>query len=216
MGSGSFPRYLLPLSEEMGTLIRSQGRERANLAIEQLKMEDALYTARYTQALSSTQTIYDQLGDDTFTQAEQLLTATVLSYRTNEVSRLKSQYDKEVKKKPTDLTSLGAMLAGEPDKSTQEGGKRKRPRSRSGSRGRQGNSSSTSSSNNPRRQQGNSRDRPPMAQQQTQPGGQRGGGRGRGSGRGNTRGRGRATYSPRNNRGGLVNINDLAKFFGSR
>ena len=97
-------------------------------------MDDALFTAHAAQALESTRAIYELTGDKHFNLAEELLVATINNYGVPPITRLKSYHEKELRRKPTYLQSLGLLLMRESEKREERAPiKRRRSRIRSSS-----------------------------------------------------------------------------------
>jgi uncharacterized membrane protein len=141
LGAEKLPAYFNPLSQEMADLIRTQGRDLAVLAIQDLRERERVAKKRVTLHSKIWKELYDQEGDDTSDEAQGLADRLVTHFQAQETKRLKDLTDKEKSKKPTTTEDLCQLVVKEYIPPNQSGrndraNSQERPNSRPNSRER--------------------------------------------------------------------------------
>ncbi len=111
LGENTLPRYLLPLSEEMGEVIRRHGKEKAELAMTLLHTQSEQLKKRADNSLLLVKQIYAEENDDSFPKAAALITHMVNHYRGLEIKCLKTTFKREYENRPLSLSALGELVA---------------------------------------------------------------------------------------------------------
>ncbi|MCP3896065.1 MAG: hypothetical protein GY706_15770, partial [Bacteroides sp.] len=111
MGAGTLPRYCLPLSDEMATLIQTQGKYRARLAMQELLQQAEDLENKYFATIKLIKEQYILEGDRNAQKALRSLSQTLDQYRVSEKAKVQAIYDRELRRKPTSKDELGELMA---------------------------------------------------------------------------------------------------------
>ncbi len=111
LGPSSLPRFLLPLTETMARMITDQGRQKARLAQQELLSSAEHYETRCKNTIDIIRQQYAAESDPHSNKAVRLLKQTVDHYKGSEKLKLKSIYDREVRKQPHSNIELGELVS---------------------------------------------------------------------------------------------------------
>ncbi len=109
-GPESLPGYYIPLSLRMAQTICERAFALAEAAYVQLLAEEKLLKQRADTSLELVKLIYEREGDPNFGKARLLLEAIIKYYRTIEIQKLRTQYDREVINHPNTDEDLGQLV----------------------------------------------------------------------------------------------------------
>jgi hypothetical protein len=109
-GFEKIPPYLMPPSEEMLSLIRSQAREMSRLAVVELAATAAKEKQLADDQMKVTDITYDTMKNPDFHLAEDRHRDVIKGYRSGEIKRLTAYKERDGAKKPETDEDLARML----------------------------------------------------------------------------------------------------------